>query len=485
MIATTSRSLNRQILALSLPLAGTQLANIAISTTDTLMMGHLSLGDLAGGGLAVVWFNQVRTMAVGLLTPLSNRIASAHARYESASRPLPETGSHQSTGQLNFDRSASALQQDIRNLTRAGWLLATTSGIVGAIVLIGVAYALPLFGQSAEITSAATAMMWLLAPGLVPYLWFQVSRQFCVGLGKSQSLLSITVAMIVVNAALNYLLGFGFGPIPALGLMGIGLSTTLVHVVSSLIYLRIISRDSSLAPFLAIDFWRADGGSAADRLRPLVGTQLRLGLPVAATYGAEAGMFSVLAMIMGSFGTATLAAHNVVYQVTFVVFQVGVGFSHGSSILVSRAWGLKNNSLAQRVGIRTQMMMATVVAGAALLFLFAPQFLLSPFIDNGNAERANETLALAMSLLAIGALMEFVDTAQNVAIGLLRGINDTTTGLKASLIGYWIIGLPAALILAFPIGLGPHGVWWGLVIGLTSSSAILWRVFLRQTRTYS
>ena len=78
--------------------------------------------------------------------------------------------------------------------------------------------------------------------------------------------------------------------------------------------------------------------------------------------------------------------------------------------------------------------------------------------------------------------MEFVDTAQNIAIGLLRGISDTTTGLKASLTGYWIIGLPAALILAFPIGLGPHGVWWGLVIGLASSSIILWRAFLLATR---
>ena len=165
--------------------------------------------------------------------------------------------------------------------------------------------------------------------------------------------------------------------------MGIGLSTTLVHIVSAVIYLRIISRDSVLKPFLALDFWRADGGLAADKLRPLVGTQLRLGLPVAATYGAEAGMFSVLAMIMGSFGTAALAAHNVVYQVTFIVFQVGVGFSHGSSILVSRAWGLKDKALAQRVGIRAQLMMTSVVAGAALLFLLLPRPVLAPFIDNG------------------------------------------------------------------------------------------------------
>ena len=82
MPGATSQKLNRQILALSLPLAGTQLANIAISTTDTFMMGQLSLGALAGGGLAVVWFNQIRTMAVGLLTPLGNRIASAHSLYE-------------------------------------------------------------------------------------------------------------------------------------------------------------------------------------------------------------------------------------------------------------------------------------------------------------------------------------------------------------------------------------------------------------------
>ena len=483
MPGTTSTSLNRQVLALSLPLAGIQLANIAISTTDVLMMGHLSLGDLAGGGLAVVWFNQVRTMAVGLLTPLSNRIASVHARYESASRRSSESRSHHSTGQLEPEHSATALHHEIRNLTRTGWLLATTSGIVGAILLMAIAYALPLFGQSTEIASAATAMMWLLAPGLIPYLWFQVSRQLCVGLGKSRSLLNITVAMIVVNAVLNYALGFGFGPIPAWGLMGIGLSTTLVHIVSAVIYLRIISRDSVLKPFLALDFWRADGGLAADKLRPLVGTQLRLGLPVAATYGAEAGMFSVLAMIMGSFGTAALAAHNVVYQVTFIVFQVGVGFSHGSSILVSRAWGLKDKALAQRVGIRAQLMMTSVVAGAALLFLLLPRPVLAPFIDNGDAQNAKDTLALAVSLLAIGAVMEFVDTAQNIAIGLLRGIDDTTTGLKASLIGYWVLGLPAALLLAFPAGLGPHGVWWGLVIGLASSSVLLWRVFLAQTRT--
>ena len=64
----STTSISRELCRLSIPLVGTQLANIALSTTDTLVMGNLSIAALAGGGLAVIWFNQIRTMVVGLLT---------------------------------------------------------------------------------------------------------------------------------------------------------------------------------------------------------------------------------------------------------------------------------------------------------------------------------------------------------------------------------------------------------------------------------
>lgn len=448
MSKATPTAVNRQLLALSLPLAGTQLANIALAATDTAMMGQLSLSALAGGGLAVVWFNQVRTMAVGLLTPLGNVIAATHARDPNA-------------------------QEEIRSLSRVGWVVATLSGALGVIILLGIGYALPYFGQSQEVAHAATAMMWMLAPGLIPCLWFQACRQFCVGLGKPKSLLGITLGMVAVNALLDYALGFGPGPFPDLGVMGIGLATSITHVLSALAYLWLIAQDPELHPL------HAPFTARTHRLGSLLGTQLRLGLPVSATYGAEAGMFSVLAMVMGAIGAGALAAHNVVYQVTFIVFQIGVGFSHGSSILVSRAWGVGNKALARKAALHAQMIMTALVALCAVLFLSAPRQVLAPFMGGV----APSTIALAASLLAIGAVMEFVDTGQNIAIGVLRGIGDTTTGLKASLIGYWLIGLPLALVLAFPAGLGAHGVWWGLSAGLAASAAILWRTFLLKTRT--
>ena len=465
----TSSNLNRQLLQLSVPLAGTQLANIALAATDTAIMGHLGISALAGGGLAVVWFNQIRTMAVGMLTPLGNQISEAHARFEDSVTPL----------------DSAVYRDQIRNLTRAGVLLATVCGAIGAVLLVAISYSLPWFGIAPEISQTAASMMLFLAPGLLPCLWFQVFRQFCVGLREPMSLLRITLAMLVINAALSIALGFGWGPFPNLGVMGVGLATSIVHLLSALAYLRIIQRKPQLHTFLALDFWQSRTSSLLDEMGQTLGKSMskltKLGWPVAATYGAEAGMFSVLAMVMGAISAEALAAHNVVYQVTFIVFQFGVGFSHGGSILVSRYWGLADAKLARQVGLRAEAMVAAVVALAAIVFLAVPELALMPFISDSSAS----SMALASGLLAIGALTEFVDTAQNIAIGALRGIGDTTSGLKASLIGYWIIGLPAALIFAFLLNLGAYGVWWGLSLGLAASAAMLWWAFLKATKPES
>ena len=413
----STTSISRELCRLSIPLVGTQLANIALSTTDTLVMGNLSIAALAGGGLAVIWFNQIRTMVVGLLTPLGNRIAQKYACYEV-------------TVQNNDSGAASELAQEIRILTRDGLFLAVAGGLVGGALLVGIGYLLPLFGQSESIVKSAFPMMWALAPGLIPCLMFQVSRQFTVGLGKPKSLLMITLGMVVLNLILNLCLAFGIGPIPALGVVGVGIATSMVHLVSAVIFLWKIFGDETMNRFHALDFWHFNSSSLIK--------QLRLGIPVALSYGAEAGMFSILAMVMGTFGDEALAAHNVVYQVTFIVFQIGVGFSHGASILISRFLGFSDFEAIKATANRVIVIMTSIVASFALLFYLVPKSVVVLFLEG----ESTKTIEIAVSLLLIGAVMEFVDTGQNLAIGVLRGLNDTKTSLFVSLIGYWVIGLP-------------------------------------------
>jgi MATE family multidrug resistance protein len=203
-------------------------------------------------------------------------------------------------------------------------------------------------------------------------------------------------------------------------------------------------------------------------------------VPISLTYGSEAGIFSVAALIMGSFGPVALAAHNVVIQLTYIVFQVTIGLSHGSSILVSRAIGQKRTAEARHIA-RTALALGTfVMAVVGLLYLVAPTWVLLPFLDQN---RAAEVLPLAQLLLLVAVLQQFLDCAQNIGVGLLRGLGNTKSGFRITLIGYWVVGLPVLMICAYSFGLRGAGVWLGLCAGLAVTATLLLRRFGEDLRS--
>lgn len=444
---------HRALAALASPIAVTQLAQVALTTTDMIMIGMLGAVSLAGGGLAIVLFNQLRTMGVGVVTAVGNQVAAAAARARYRGEP-PDA--------------------EIRDVLRAAFAVATAAGVVGAVVMLGLGHALQWLGQDAEVAALTRTMLVALAPGLLPCLWFQALRQYSVGMRRPRALVWITVVSIVVNAGLNVVLGFGLGPVPRLGLAGIGTATSLVYLLSFGLLYAAVRADSVLAPMLSVTGWRA----------PLATVRrlLRLGFPIAATYGSEAGFFSVVALVMGGFGAAALAAHTVVNQLVYVVFQISVGISHGASILVSERWATKRTDASARLA-RTALVQGTAVAAAvAVIYLLAPGAVLGVFLDPDVPADA-ATLAVAGQLLMVAIVLQFADSAQNIGIGLLRGLDDTTGGFRATLIGYWLIGLPVALLLGRLLGLGPVGVWLGLLGGLATTAALVLRRYLRALRS--
>lgn len=445
---------HRALAALAAPIALTQLAQVALTTTDTIMIGALGAEALAGGGLAIVLFNQVRTMGVGLVTAVGNQIAGAVAKAE-------HRGEH-STSEDSVDEA--------RDVVRSALAVGTLAGLLGAMLLVAVGQSLNRLGQDAEVAELANTMLVALAPGLVPCLWFQALRQYTVGMRRPRALVWITSVSIGVNVALNALLGFGLGPVPAFGLAGIGTATTLVYLLSFAMLTVAIRRDPALAPALSLAAWRARGAT--------IRRVARLGVPIAATYGSEAGFFSVVALVMGGFGPAVLAAHTVVNQLVYVVFQISVGLSHGSSILVSREMATGRRSGAARMA-RTALLQGAAVAGVvAVPYLVAPDLVLGVFLD--ATDRADAAaISVATSLLVVAAFLQFADSAQNIGVGLLRGLDDTAAGFRATLIGYWVVGLPAALLLGEFAGLGPVGVWLGLLGGLAATAVLLLRRYAR------
>ncbi|MFK4111341.1 MATE family efflux transporter [Streptomyces sp. NPDC002176] len=437
---------SRALGALAVPLVLTQLAQVALTTTDTVMMGLLGTTELAAGGLAIVIFNQIRTMGVGLVTSVGNQIAAAAARSEQASPGDADEGAAK-----------------VRGILRASMMVATLAGVAGALVMILVGRALSLLGQEAEVVDLARTMLYALAPGLLPCLWFQAIRQFTVGMRRPQALLRITLASIAVNAGLNWVLIHGLLGLPQLGLTGVGIATSGVYALSFLALFLAARRDAELAPLLTLDITRADGAT----VKRLLG----LGIPIAATYGSEAGFFSVTALMAGSFGPAALAAHTAVNQLVYLVFQVAVGLSHAASINVSRELALGNHDGARRIRNTALACAATVMTAVGLVYLTLPRVVLAPFLANGSAQ----AMTIATQLLVVTAFLQFFDCAQNIGVGLLRGLDDTRSGFRITVIGYWAIGLPAAWLLAFTLHLETVGIWLGLLTGLAATALLLLR----------
>ena len=92
-------------------------------------------------------------------------------------------------------------------------------------------------------------------------------------------------------------------------------------------------------------------------------------------------------------------------------------------------------------------------------------------------------MVIGVALLAVAALFQLVDGLQVLALGLLRGVQDTTVPMVMAAVSYWLIGLPAAYLLAFPLGLGGVGLWLGLVIGLAVAAVLMmWRFWGRSVK---
>ncbi|TKC89716.1 MATE family efflux transporter [Trinickia terrae] len=427
--------------ALAGPLILTQLAQVALTTTDIVMMGMLGPREIAAGGLALTLFNQLRTMGTGLVTGTGNLIAYANGQHDGS---------------------------QLERLVRASFALSTLAGLVFALLMLLVEKPLVWLGQDPAVARQTAFYLAAAAPGMLPCLWFQSLRQYTVGLRQPGPLLAITLVSIAVNAALDYALMFGRFGLPELGLMGIACATSGVYLLSFLAFLLIASRRPGLAGHLSLAAWRADAQALA--------RVWKMGLPIAATYGSEAAFFTVLTLVIGTLGTDALAAQTIVNQVIYIVFMVSVGLSHAASISISHACAQQDYRGARRLGYTGLALGVGAMLFVALPYLVAPAQVLAPFLDRAAAANA-EVLRLATGLLTIAALLQIFDCSQNIGVGILRGLGDVTSSFRISIVGYWAIGLPVAWAGGVMLGYGIYGVWAGLAIGLAATATLLLRKF--------
>lgn len=430
-------------LVLGLPLIGSQLAHMAVTSTDVLMMGWLGPETLAAGALGFNLYVTLFVFAMGVAYAGGGPMAQARG----AGRP----------GEIGYLLAQS--------------MIATTLVALPLALLLTQAEAiLLLLGQTPENAAAAGVYAMAMAPSFVLSNWFITLRGFMATYGHTRFVLVVALLTIPLNALLVYAFLFGHFGVPHLGLPGVGLSTSLVSLVSFLALVGYILGVPMLRRHLRFP-WRPDPA----RLAML----LRLGLPIGTTLILEVSVFSAAVALMGLLGTAELAAHQIAIQWASIAFMIPMGLAQAATVRVGIAVGARDFPAARRAAHVGWLLANAFMGCSALVFWFAPGPLIGVFVD---IEAAPLVVELAALFLAVAAVFQLVDATQAVGTGALRGLKDTRWPMIIAAVGYWGIGFPVAVLLGFWAGWRGLGIWIGLAIGLAVTAALMVGRFERLTR---
>ncbi len=436
----------RTLLGLGLPLVGSHLAQMAIVTTDTLMIGWYDIPSLAALSLAGgIWFI-VFILGSGFGWAVMPMVASAIARDD---------------------------EREVRRATRMGlWL----SVIYGLAVIPLFFFFEPIFlfmGQEAEVARLAGQYMVWLGFAMLPALLVTVMRSYLSALELPRIILAVTIFAALFNAVLNYGLIFGNFGLPEMGIRGAGVAS-LVGSILGFVLLAYLAARARPEHELFRNFHRPDW--------EFFHRVFRLGWPIGLTNFAETGLFAASTVMMGWVGTIALAAHGVALQIASLTFMMHMGLSQAITVRAGRAWGQGDRALL-KVASQAAMILSLIAAGGTMvMFLTIPEVLIGLFIDPADPERP-AILAVGTVLLAMAALFQLVDSGQVMALGMLRGVQDTRVPMVMAIISYWVIGLPVAYVLGFVAGLGGAGIWLGLTVGLACACvAMQYRFWTRYTR---
>ncbi|EET47100.1 MATE family efflux transporter [Thalassobium sp. R2A62] len=447
-VATTRSEHARALMVLGMPLIGSHVAQFLIHITDTIMLGWYDVTALAAVTLAGSYYFVVFIVGAGFAWAVLPMVARA-AEDDDEVR--------------------------IRRVTRMGvWL----SMLYAAILLPTQIWSEPIFlaiGQDPEVSALAQDYLRIAAWALFPGLLIMVLKAYLSALEHTKFQLWIVLIAAVVNIPINYLLIFGNFGAPELGIQGAAIASVAVTLVS---VLGLVAYSLWVFPHhdLFRRMWRVDRGA----LREV----FRLGWPIGLTSLAESGLFSMSAVMMGWIGALELAAHGIALQLISMIFMIHVGLSSAATVRAGRALG-RRDDVGLRVGGQVAIAISLFVAVVtAVIFLTTPEPLIAIFLSPDDPQRGT-IIGIAVSLLAVAALFQLVDAAQIMALGLLRGLQDTTVPMVYAGISYWIVGVPTSYVLGFTLGWGGVGIWAGLAIGLFIAAVLLMTRFRNKSTSDS
>jgi len=433
-------TLNRTILAMAIPTIVANLLTTIVLFSNTIFIGWLRDDTaLAAVGLS----NRFLWIANGLFRAVA--IAATAMVAHSLGKKDVETAKRTAAQSLSV-------------------------GVLVAVVVtaIGIPLSddlLKLIGAESEVVRQGSLYMRIILATSVLSLPTFVAGGVMRGAGDTRTPMVISLATNVWNVVAGYLLIFGPGPLPELGLVGAALATSTAMALGGCLTLGVLFTGRTVLRVKPRQLLSWDG-HLARRI-------MRLALPNAGEQ-AVGRMGSILFMsILTALGTVTLAAHQVAEQLEALSFMAGSGFMVVATTLVGQSMGAGREDMAELSIRRTLMFACGVMGTMAICFaLFGQQMVV---IFGANPKVLN----LAGRALQIGALEQVPLAVHMVLAGGLRGAGDTRTPMYVTMFGVLFFRVAVVYLFAITLGWGLAGVWLGTSVDWIARAALMVVLFRR------
>lgn len=326
---------------------------------------------------------------------------------------------------------------------------------------VGVIASLPLLrliGVEPEIASLANGYLLIRYAGMVPMFAFMAIQAMLQAVGEVRFAMRVQIASVILNAALDPLLIFGFGPLPALGVDGAAVATVISQIVALAVVLHHMLTGRSALHLIARHF-RPDPGH--------IRLAIELGVPASIEQAIRTFSSLLLMSLAASFGTVGLASYGVGTRVLFFWFTLTIGLSVAAATVVGQNIGagrIDRADAAARIASWLGFGTLTLVGLAHLPFV--------PQIMAALAPGETEVIASASTFAYIYLPFLGLGAAGQVMLGVFRGAGSTRQSMTLSVAQQWLFQMPAALFLALWTPLGIEGVWWSYPIGGAALSAL-------------
>lgn len=444
---------------MSRPAFGEELRTTA-SLAGPLVLGHLSTGLVSFVDNVIAGHHGTRTLA---------SVTIGTALYW-----LPLTvvlGTLMSVPPAVSQLAGAGRRREIGPLFRQALWLALGLGPLLFAFLTFLPRALGPIGISPEIAPGATAFLHGLRWGVPAFTLFLVMRYLTDGLHFTLPSMLLSFSGLLLLVPLGYALTFGAFGLPELGARGLGLASAAVmwwQTAMLALYLARAKRFADLGLFARFDPPRLS------QIRELAA----VGVPIGFTVLMEGSLFIAASLLIGRLGEVPAAAHQVAINVASLCFMVPLGLAEATTVRVGHAVGAVDFAGVRRAALAGFLLMLGTQALTGAVLLFGRGRLVTLYSDDVRVG------ALAASLMLYAAAFQFPDGAQVLANGSLRGLKDTRVPMLLAALAYWGVGIPLGAFLALGAGLGPKGMWVGMIAGLSVAALLLGSRFVRSSRAH-